>query len=80
MGRLGLRTIIHKKKIKFIFKATSICPFNSSKAMDSKTWPFKMYITTSINEQQNEDEEDHTTFEDHNQAWGEQSLLHNFYI
>jgi hypothetical protein len=39
-----------------------------------------MYITTSINEQQNENEEDHTTFEDHNQDWGEESLLLNFYI
>jgi hypothetical protein len=35
-----------------------------------------MYIATSINEQQSEDEEDHTTFEDHNQDWGEESLRH----
>jgi len=35
-----------------------------------------MYIAISINEQQSEDEEDHTTFEDHNQDWGEESLRH----
>jgi hypothetical protein len=38
-----------------------------------------MYIVPSINEQQSEDEEDHTTFEDCNQDWGEESLLQKVY-
>ncbi len=47
------KTFIHKKIIKFIFKAITIWPFNP-KAMDSKTQISQIYTAKPINDQGSE--------------------------
>jgi hypothetical protein len=54
MGRLGFRIIIHQKNIEYRFKALGIWLFNP-KVMDTKKQPSKIYTTTNINNQGNED-------------------------
>jgi hypothetical protein len=79
MGRSNFKPIVHKKKIKFGFKATCIWLFNP-KAMDNKIQPSKIYILININNQGNE--YDYTIDEriDHNQDWARNLLPHNFCI
>jgi hypothetical protein len=48
MGRLGLTTIIHKKKIRFGFRTTCIWPLNP-KVINNKIRPSKVYIATNLN-------------------------------
>ncbi len=65
-----------------MFKATSICLFKP-KAMDKKIRTSKIYITTNINNHENDQEEyklDEETYYNQGQQWMENLLLQNFAI